>query len=108
LNFHCNSALDFRRHSRRLRKVPHHIGISLLRSGDGPFGVFPMVHADRCLGNCGQRHAHAQVRSDEIEACLFGFGPEPQKFLVGVGHIDILGDHDFGDRLRRGRGCCQW
>src|ERR1039457_2234451 len=70
-----------------------------------PFSALAMVrsacsgwpHADRCLGNCGERHAHAQVRPNKVLASLFSFGPEPQKFLVGV-HIDILGDHDFGDR----------
>ena len=54
--------------------------------------MFPVAHADRCLGNGGERHAHAQVRPDEIKACLLGLLPEPQRVIGRVTHIHILGD----------------
>ena len=41
----------FRRHPRRLRKEPEHVGIALLRLPKGTFGVFPVAHAVGCFGN---------------------------------------------------------
>jgi len=81
----------FRRHSSRLREVPEHVGIALFRFGNGPFGVFPVVHAVRCFGNLDEREAYIQIRPDEIKACLVGLGTESQRFMGLVSHIDILG-----------------
>ena len=66
----------FRRHSSRLREEAEHVGIALLGTRKGPFGVFPVAHAVRCFSNGGQREAHAQVGPDEIKACLFDFIPK--------------------------------
>ena len=86
----------FHRHSCRLRKVPEHVGIALLRTGKRPFCVFPVAHAVSCFGNRGERHAHPQVRSDEVNPCSFDFIPESQVFVEEVAHIQILGDHHCG------------
>ena len=55
---------DCRRHSRRLAKIPEHVGIALLRTCNGPFGVFPVAHPECSFGNLGEREAHVQVRPD--------------------------------------------
>jgi len=75
----------FRRLSSSPKKVPEHVGISLLRIGDVPFGVCPVVHAVCCLRNRGEHKAEIQVRPDEIKKCLVGFVPDSQAFGTARG-----------------------
>src|SRR5260370_16497151 len=82
--FHCG------RHSSRLREEAEHVGIALLGTRKGPFGVFPMAHAVRCFSNGGEREAHPQVRPDEINACLVDFIPKSQ--WNRFAHVTILRD----------------
>lgn len=82
--------LYVRRHSSRPKKEPEHVGIAFLRSGIGPFGVFPVAHAVGRFRNGGKREAYPQVRPDELKECLVGFGLEPQRFVECVAHIQIL------------------
>ena len=66
---------DCRRHPLGLRKVPAHVGVSLLRTGKAPVCVFLVTHAVGCFGNRGERHAQAQIRPNKAQASWFGFGP---------------------------------
>ena len=80
----------FRRHSSRSKKVPEHVGIALLRSGNSPFGVVPVAHAVGRFDNCGEHKAEIQIRPDEVKECLAGFVPDSQAFVAEVAHIQIL------------------
>ena len=80
----------FRRLSSSSKKVPEHVGISLLRIGDVSFGVCPVSHAVGRLRNGGEHKAEIQVRPDVIKKCLVGFVPDSQAFVAEVAHIQIL------------------
>ncbi len=96
----CELRLKFlfyiRRHSSRPKKVPEHVGIALLRSGNGPFGVFPVAHVKLAFDNGGERQAYAQVRPDEINDCLVDFVPDSQRFVEHVAHISTNFHFGFG------------
>ena len=56
--------------------------------------MFSVTHAVRCFGNRGEREADAQIRPDEIKACLLDF--IPKSLWIRFAHVPILTETNSG------------